>query len=105
MELTKRLHKNWLSFISQVIRSSFMHDAYIKAITKLGRNLTTEEKGNLSKVILDTHIFSKRRDIFTKFLNEGIKLSDELTFNFEDTESEFLLYSHYGRPDLIEISK
>ena len=105
MELTKRLHKNWLSFVSQVIRSSFMHDAYIKAITKLGRNLTKEEKENLSKVMLETHIFSKRREIFARFLNEGVKLSEELTFNFEDTESEFLLYSHYGRPDLIRISK
>jgi hypothetical protein len=98
-EFSKRLHTNWLSFISQVIRSSIMHEAYIKA----NRKLTFEEEKNLSKLILDTHIFSKRRKIFTSLTNEGIKLSKNLTFNIKDTECEFLMYSHYGRPDLIRM--
>jgi hypothetical protein len=63
--------------------------------------MTSEEKEKLSLVLLETHIFSKRREIFHNLMNDGIKLSDDLSITIEDTESEFLMYSHYGRPDII----
>ncbi len=101
VEFSRQVHRNWLSFISQVIRSSIIHEAYIKANIKLNREMTSEEKEKLSLVLLETHIFSKRREIFHNLMNDGIKLSDDLSITIEDTESEFLMYSHYGRPDII----
>lgn len=101
VEFSRQVHSNWLSFISQIIRSSILHEAYIKANLKLSREMTYGEKEKLSHLLLETHQFEKRRKIFLDLMNEGIKLSDELNITIEDTESEFLMYSHYGRPDLI----
>jgi hypothetical protein len=48
VEFSRQVHRNWLSFISQVIRSSIIHEAYIKANIKLNREMTSEEKEKLS---------------------------------------------------------
>jgi hypothetical protein len=101
VEFNSKIHYNWLSFISQIIRSSILHEAYLKSNIKLNREMTTEEKENLSQLLLQTHQFGKRRGIFQNLMDKGIKLSDDLNITIEDTESEFLMYSHYGRPDLI----
>ncbi|MFC5046524.1 hypothetical protein ACFSTE_03120 [Aquimarina hainanensis] len=101
VEFSRQVHSNWLSFISQIIRSSILHEAYLKTNIKLNREMTDEEKERLSYFLLQTHQFGKRKEIFLNLMNEGIKLSDELNITIEDTESEFLMYSHYGRPDLI----
>lgn len=100
-EFTHQVHANWLSFISQIIRSSILHEAYIKTNSKLNREITREEKDKLEHLVLQTYQFDKRRQIFIDLMNGGIKLSDELNITIEDTESEFLMYSHYGRPDLL----
>ena len=101
MNISKTMHKNWLEFICYTIRSSIMHDAFSKAIERLGRMINDEETMSLSKLIHDILIFSKRREIFQQLITHGIRLSEDLVVTIDDTDSEFLMYNHYGRPDLI----
>lgn len=101
VELSKKLFVNWLSFISHVIRTSFIHDAMMKSGQKLRRLLTDEEKENLSKLLFRAQVFSTRRDLFLELQNSGIEISKELKISLDETECEFLMYTHYGRPDLI----
>lgn len=101
LETNKKIFKNWLGFISHVIRSSIIHDVFDKANRKLNRPLTKNESIRLSEILLEIMIFEKRREVFKKLLADGIKISDELKINIEDTDSEMLMYTHYGRPDLI----
>ena len=101
LETNKSVFKNWLQFISHIIRSSVIHDVIEKAHKTLKRTLTENESRQLSAVLFEIMIFEKRREIFEKLLNGGIKISDELNLKIQDTESEMLMYTHYGRPDLI----
>ncbi|MGE6353958.1 hypothetical protein ACQKCJ_08770 [Flavobacterium sp. NPDC079362] len=98
---TKRFYDNWLSFISNSIRTSLIHDVIIKASDKLGRSLTEDEINFLSELINDIQIFSKRREIFLKLISIGIDIGENLNIKIQDTDCEFLMYTHYGRPDLI----
>ena len=101
LETDKNIFKNWLGFISHIIRSSVIHDVIEKSHKTLKRDLTESETRQLSVVLLEIMVFEKRREIFEKLLNSGIKISDELNLKIQDTESEMLMYTHYGRPDLI----
>ena len=102
IELTNNLFNNWLSFISNIMRTSLIHDVIIKSYSKLKRDLSEHETKELSTVLLKIQIFENRKDVFLKLMNDGIKISEELTISIEDTDCEFLMYTHYGRPDLIE---
>jgi len=101
VELSKKLFVNWLAFISHVLRTSFIHDAMSKSGQKLRRMLTDEEKENLSKLLFRAQMFSTRRDLFLELQTSGIEISNELKISLDETECEFLMYTHYGRPDLI----
>lgn len=95
------LFKNWLAFISHVIRSSIIHDFLGKATKALRRSLTKAESEQLSIVIVNILVFEKRREVFERLLDRGISLSEELKLKMHETDSEMLMYTHYGRPDLI----
>ena len=68
---------------------------------RLGRMINEEETLSLSQLIYDISIFSKRCEIFQKLITDGIRLSEDMLITIDDTDSEFLMYNHYGRPDLI----
>lgn len=102
--VNKKFFDNWLAFISHVIRTSIIHDFMIKSFDDLKRDLTNEETLRLSVIINEMMFFSKRREIFAKLISTGLEISDDIIIRIEDTECEMLMYTHYGRPDLITFS-
>lgn len=104
-EHTKRFYDNWLSFISNSIRTSLIHDVIIKASDKLGRSLKEDEIIVLSELTNEIQMFSKRREVFLKLISAGIDIGENLNIKIQDTDCEFLMYTHYGRPDLITFDK
>ncbi|KFF16945.1 hypothetical protein B0A62_02450 [Flavobacterium hydatis] len=104
LEINKNLYDNWLSFISNIMRTSIIHDAISKSYLKLQKTLSVEEQKALSNILLELQDFNKRREIFINLRNKGIRISEDLTISIEDTDCEFLMYTHYGRPDLIKIN-
>jgi hypothetical protein len=92
---------NWLHFVSFSIRTSLIWEARRKCWAKLGRDLTTNEENVFIKLLEELHRFEGRNAIFQQLLDGNLKLSEEVKLTIEDTEMEFLCYTHYGRPDLI----
>ncbi|MBN7818075.1 hypothetical protein [Algoriphagus pacificus] len=101
--IEKKMFTNWLNFISQSIRTSVIHDLIIKIGNRINHDYSESEIEKIARVIDDIRDFSIRRKVFKSLLNGGIKISPNLTINIFDTESEFLMYTHYGRPDLIKM--
>jgi|GEM_PF-4880847 len=95
---------NWLHFVSFCMRTSLIWEAQRKAWIKLGRELTTEENGLFIKILEKLHRFEDRAAVFQEFKTKGLRLSEELTLRIEDTNMEFMYYTHYGRPDLIRFT-
>ena len=91
------VHKNWLEFISHIIRSSIFYDVFRLANGKL----SIEENKELLQLLQKILDFKNRRKIFLDLVDNGIKFSKKLKLKIENTNSEFLLYTHLGRPDLI----
>lgn len=100
----KSFYDNWLSFICHVIRSSIIHDFMNKSFLLLGRELTDEESMKLSSILNAIMIFSSRRKVFEELISKGLRISEDINIRIEDTDCEILMYTHYGRPDLILFS-
>ena len=96
---------NWLGFISHIIRTSFIHDVMHKQIVKRKKKMTDDEKFELGQIIGQLMNFKFRYEIFNKLLSAGIQLSEDLNLKINETDAEFLMYSHYGRPDLIKFDR
>ncbi|MDT3402293.1 hypothetical protein [Mucilaginibacter terrae] len=95
---------NWLHFVSFCIRTSLIWEARGKCWVKFNRALTDEEEAVFIRLLEKLHSFEHRAEVFNTFVNEGLRISDELILKLEDTNLEFMYYSHYGRPDLIKFT-
>ena len=102
--LDKNIYNNWLEFISQTIRTSIVHDVILKA-KKNNIEYSDFELQKLADIRDDIRDFTKRKRVFKSLMKEGLKISNKLKLNISDTDSEFIMYSHYGRADLIKMKK
>lgn len=97
----RRVSGNWLHFLSFSIRTSLIWEARLKCYQKLNRELTEEEERKFISILERLHRFEDRAGVFNDLIHHGIRLSDKTKLTLEDTNMEFMYYSHYGRPDLI----
>lgn len=91
-------HKNWLSFISYILRTSFVMSPYIQAKLKgdIGMEETLKEEADkVSKSL----IFSERRKIYQE-IQEGFEANSKL-YSADFIRPEYLFYSNLGRGDLV----
>jgi hypothetical protein len=92
------MHKNWLEFISYIIRTSPIHEVYFKLY---GHNEEEEVQHSLLNVLNKMLLFHERRTVYT-VLDD---LISNLNFNdkkhFANHIPEYLFYSVLGRADLI----
>jgi hypothetical protein len=95
---------NWLHFVSFCMRTSLIWEARRKAWSNLARELTPEENDLFVELLEKLHRFEDRAAVFQEFKTKGLRLSEELTLRMEDTNMEFMYYTHYGRPDLIKFT-
>ncbi len=98
---TKPIHKNWLNFISHMIRSSSISEAHATALL--------QGKGDKSQMFFDANVnalndslvFEKRRDLYKELDSRINSLTNENKKYFDEVVPEYLAYSNLGRSDLI----
>lgn len=93
---------NWLHFVCFAIRTSLVWEARQKCWLQFDRDITTEEESRFIELLERLHRFESRVAVFKQLSETGLKLSDQIVLRLEETHLEFLCYTHYGRPDLIQ---
>ncbi|MCR9251674.1 MAG: CHAT domain-containing protein [bacterium] len=97
----KPIHKNWLEFVSHIIRTSSINDAFKAVQTKIKEKEQREFFNQNVEALTDSLVFDKRRDLFLK-LDKRIESLTKMKENtFSKVIPEYLLYSNLGRSDLI----
>jgi hypothetical protein len=98
---TKPIHKNWLSFVSHLIRSSAIQEGFLKATFEGGseRMFVTPHH---AEALAESMIFENRRDLFKKLDSRIRDLVKRDSNYFSNVIPEYLYYSNQGRQDLIE---
>lgn len=95
-------HKNWLAFISHILRTSFILSPLIRD-NDLEK---AEEKGIVNRAqkvgeeLTHSMLFENRRKLYED-LHSG-KILNELHADYSNITPHYLLYSTQGRADLIE---
>ena len=93
-------HRNWLSFVSHIMRTSYIYDAYNKYLILKEKELGIE---NVSKELgLDFAIsmdFYNRRTLYFQLKNG--KLKDNIKVSLQNVIPHYLMYTTIGRADLI----
>ncbi|QXP65764.1 CHAT domain-containing protein [Polaribacter sp. AHE13PA] len=95
------IHKNWLEFVSHLIRTSSINDAYLLAMGKKEKINEIEWVSSNTKSLTDSLVFYKRRKLFNEMNKTISQLTDDKRNYFTETIPEYLLYSNLGRGDLI----
>lgn len=97
MAAKENIHRNWLSFISHMLRTSFI----MNPLSDMSRNDEQQKNDLMSITRVNTlsMVFDKRVKIYQKLKNnedvEGLK------YDFEKVIPYYLLYTTIGRADLI----
>lgn len=92
----KNIHLNWLSFISHLMRTSYIHAPIGK---KENLNLKKETLDTLSELSVQSMFFGKRREVYEKLNNK--EFTKSLNYNYEYIIPHYLMYSTLGRADII----
>jgi len=100
MASNQAIHKNWLNFVSHIIRTSVIHNMHLSARANGG--LTKEEYTvENSRTLVESMFFKKRRELFIRLELEIKKLPVDEKKPFSNMIPEYLFYSTLGRADLI----
>lgn len=93
------MHNNWLSFISHILRTSFIHDAFENYYANSEKPI--EQTANSAPTLYTTKsmIFEKRRELYEE-LQSGIEIEGHKV-NYNNKIPHYLMYSTLGRADLI----
>lgn len=91
----KSIHRNWLSFMSHLLRTSYIHAPMLNHSEMMNPDLE-QVLVELSTGSMD---FYKRREIFTN-LNSN-SLTKGVSANYDYIIPHYLMYSTIGRADLI----
>lgn len=98
---THDIHKNWLSFISHLLRTSYIHSPIGSASKYDEFNITTKNEA-LIMLSTESMLFDKRREIYQKLNDHAFTKS--LNANYEYVIPHYLMYSTLGRADMIQFS-
>jgi hypothetical protein len=98
---SKSIHKNWLEFISHLIRTSSINDAFLLAADKF----FDTDRGNWTttnaEILTESMFFTKRRELYFSLDKRISKLASDQRQYYTEVIPEFLLYSNLGRGDLV----
>lgn len=92
------IHKNWLEFVSHVIRSSSINDAYLLALKKQPSLIYFNSN---VKSLTESLQFTKRRKLYYNMDKEISSLTNDDRKYYSEVIPEYLMYSNMGRGDLI----
>jgi len=95
------LHKNWLSYVSHILRTSGMIEAYMMAFNKDDNIDEDKLISSNSYDLIESMYFSKRRKLFKEMNNRISNLNSSKRLFFSEVIPEYLLYTNLGRSDLI----
>lgn len=98
---TNVIHKNWLEFLSHLIRTSAINEAYLM-LKRKNKNFKYEDYSTSNVTSLtESLFFHKRRTLFRNLDKRIQKLSNADLEYFSKLVPEYLFYSNLGRSDLI----
>jgi len=94
-----KMHKNWLGFISHLVRTSPIVEVVHDSSLKEDIDETKVTKDNTAvKGLLDLMLFNRRRNFY---LDMDARINQINKKNNNSLIPEYLFYSHLGRGDLI----
>lgn len=93
------VHKNWLAFMSHILRTSYIHSLMTEAERDGFAKINSSDLELLSKLSALSMFFGNRKNIY-KQLNET-SLAKKMGVNFQYVIPHYLMYSTVGRADLI----
>lgn len=97
----KSIHKNWLAFISHILRTSYIHQAFYKYYKNTKKSIGDVAINGLSTQYLTrSMIFDCRRKIYEE-LHEGFDVEGIQVKAFHKIP-HYLMYTTLGRADLID---
>lgn len=91
----KNIHRNWLAFISHLLRTSYIHAPIETAIKK---NVKIDAK-SLAQLTTESMLFCNRRELY-KNLNTNA-FTKSIGADYKNIIPHYLMYSTLGRADLI----
>lgn len=96
MAAKEGLHRNWLAFISHILRTSFIMTP-LASSTNGGKDIDPMLTGKLNTISM---IFENRAELYRKLRNgEEVK---GLQYDYSKAVPHYLMYTTVGRADLIE---
>lgn len=98
---SKVIHKNWLNFVSHIIRTSAINDAYLIARREIENSKKIELKTSNSESLSKSMVFGNRRKLYHELNNTISKATGSSKNYFDEIIPEYLLYTNLGRGDLI----
>jgi hypothetical protein len=91
-------HRNWLAFISHMLRTSYMHSAYKNYYRQSSKSIE-EIALETGKELTKTMFFPLRRKMFYQ-LKSG-KVLDGIKVDVSNVVPHYLMYTTIGRADLV----
>ena len=91
----KCIHRNWLSFISYLLRTSYIHAPMLDNTDKM----TPELSKALADLSTKSMLFENRRKLYTELNNNAF--TSKVGANYDYIIPHYLMYSTLGRADLI----
>lgn len=98
--IENNIHKNWLEFVSHIVRTSSVLEAFMASMEK--EEAPSKE---VSMILTELLAFSKRRGIYRNMDAKLKEISSKNNNAFSNQIPEYLFYSNLGRPDLIYFKK
>ena len=92
------IHKNWLSFVSYLLRTSAIYESFYNDIDNEGVN--DETLKIQSELAMESVSFENRHSLYEK-MKRGVSAEGK-KFSFERHVPNYLMYSTIGRADLID---
>lgn len=97
----KVIHSNWLEFLSHTLRKTLILEAILKKCAKQGYALNKNNHQDISELLTDLMLFSKRSEIFDTLDEKLNTILPFLHFDFKNLDNQWLYYTTIGRADLI----
>lgn len=95
------IHKNWLEFMSHIIRTSTINDAYLTVLKKNEEINLSEFNHSNVRVLTDSLQFEKRRQLYITLDKKISQMTKDDYEYYSSIIPEYLLYTNLGRSDLI----
>lgn len=91
----KMMHRNWLAFMSHLLRTSYIQAPMYKDMERMDSTLSAK----LTKLTTGSMLFNNRRRIYSE-LNTN-EFTESMGADYKDIIPHYLMYSTLGRADLI----